>query len=87
MGTWGARKLARIVVHTRQVLAIELLEAGQGIDFRRPLTSSTRVERVHSHLREKVARLAGDRLMAGDIAVAAGLVDGLGQLALADRVG
>ena len=40
MATFAARRLGPMAENTRGVLAIELLAAAQGIDFRRPLASS-----------------------------------------------
>jgi len=81
MSTWAARKLARIVEITRQVLAMEYLGAVQGLEFHRPLRSSDALEAAVDRLRERVPRLEDDRFMAGDIAAAADLVPTLGPLA------
>ncbi|MEP0775766.1 MAG: histidine ammonia-lyase [Acidobacteriota bacterium] len=71
MGTWGARKLAKVVAYLRTVLGIELLLAAQGIDLRRPLRSSPVLERVHAAFRRTVPRLERDRALYPDIAAAA----------------
>lgn len=81
MSTWAARKLARVVEITRQVLAMEYLAASQGLEFHRPLRSSEALEAAVARLRERVAPLADDRYMADDIAAAADLVPTLGPLA------
>jgi histidine ammonia-lyase len=44
MGMWAALKCRRVAANVRQVLAIELLAAAQGIDLLRPLRSSPRLE-------------------------------------------
>ncbi|HVN33253.1 MAG TPA: histidine ammonia-lyase [Thermoanaerobaculaceae bacterium] len=75
MGTWAARKLARIVEHVRLVLAIELLEAAQGLEFRRPLRSSPALEHAHAVLREVVPALDADRYMHPDIVAAGRVLD------------
>jgi histidine ammonia-lyase len=77
MGTWGARKLALVVNNVRLVLAIELLQAAQGFEFRRPLRSSPALERAHARLRHAVPPLDGDRYLHPDIVAAAGVVDSL----------
>jgi len=77
MGTWAARKLARVVECVRWVLAIELLEAAQGIDLRRPLHTSPALERAHARLRRVVPPLAADRFLHPDIVAAAGVVSDL----------
>ena len=56
------------------VIAIELIAAAQGCDFHIPMASSVPLERVRSHLRERVPRLEHDRYLAPDIAAAADLV-------------
>jgi histidine ammonia-lyase len=74
MGTWAARKLARIVGCLRDVLAVELLEAAQGLEFRRPLRSSPALERAHALLRAAVPPLDADRYLHPDILAAARVV-------------
>jgi histidine ammonia-lyase len=64
------------------VLAIELLAAGQGIDFRRPLKSSATLEQAHALLRKQVAFYDHDRLFAPDIAAAKSVIAGDELLAL-----
>ena len=51
------------------------LAAAQALDFHRPLRSSPAIEALHARLRAQVARLAEDRLMAPDIALATALVE------------
>jgi histidine ammonia-lyase len=77
MGTWGARKLASVVENVRLVLAIELLQAAQGIEFRRPHRSSPALERAHATLRAVVPALDGDRCLHPDIVAAGKIVDQL----------
>jgi histidine ammonia-lyase len=60
--------------NTRGILAIELLAAGQGIDFRRPLKSSPALEKAHALLRKQVAFYDHDRHFAPDIAAAKSVV-------------
>lgn len=74
MGTWAARKLARVVELLRLVLGIELLLAAQGLDLRRPLRSSPVLEGVHAAFRRAVPRLEGDRWLQPDIEAAATFV-------------
>lgn len=77
MGTWAARKLARVVEHLASVLGIELMLAAQGLDLRRPLRSSPELERVHAAFREVVRQLDGDRALYPDMAAAAQFVRGI----------
>jgi histidine ammonia-lyase len=75
MGATAALKLAVIHDHVRTVLAIELLCAAQGIDLRRPLTTTARLERVHAAIRARVPAMLVDRPLAPDIAAMRALVD------------
>ncbi len=70
MGMWAALKCRQVVANVRQILAIELLAAAQGVDLLRPLGSSVRLEAVHHWVRESVAAWDEDREMAPDLAAA-----------------
>ena len=61
--------------NTRGIVAIELLAAGQGIDFRRPLRSSEALEVAYTVLREQVAFYDHDRHFAPDIEAAKEVLD------------
>jgi histidine ammonia-lyase len=74
MSAHGARRLVRMVENVAAIVAIELIAAAQGCDFHAPLKSSQRLERVRGAVRERVPRLAEDRLLAPDIAAATELV-------------
>jgi len=74
MATFAARRLAPMAENTRGVLAIELLAAAQGIDFRRPLRSSAALEQAHALLRKQVAFYDHDRHFAPDIAAAKSVI-------------
>jgi histidine ammonia-lyase len=71
MGMTGALKLRAIVENAENHFAIELLAAGQALEYRRPLKAGAGVERAHAGLRAIVPRLDGDRAMADDIRVVA----------------
>jgi histidine ammonia-lyase len=68
MAMGAAWKLRRVVRNVRHVLAIELMCAAQGIDYRKPLKPGHGVARAHSIVRSIVAPLATDRVLAPDIA-------------------
>uniref|UniRef100_A0A8D0PSI4 Histidine ammonia-lyase n=1 Tax=Sus scrofa TaxID=9823 RepID=A0A8D0PSI4_PIG len=70
MGGWAARKALRVVEHVEQVLAIELLAACQGIEFLRPLKTTTPLEKVYDLVRSVVRPWIKDRFMAPDIEAA-----------------
>jgi len=55
-------------------VAIELMCAAQGLEFRRPLRSSREVERVHRAVRAVVPKLEQDRVLSTDIDALAGAV-------------
>ena len=67
MGANGATKCFQVVKNLQSVLAIELLNAAQALDFRRPLKSSTRVEELHSELRQEVPHYTHDRFQHADM--------------------
>ncbi len=75
MGATSALKLSMIHDHVRTVLAIELLCAAQGLDLRRPLTSTKPLEAVHAAIRARVPAMMVDRPLAPDIAAVRALVD------------
>lgn len=74
MGMTGALKLRQIVENAERIVAIELMCAAQGLDFRRPLKSSSAVESIHDAVRSVVPRLEKDRTLAPDIAALAAAV-------------
>jgi histidine ammonia-lyase len=55
MGSIGVRKSLRIVENLEKILAIELLTAAQGFEFRKPLKSSILLEKTHQLIRKKIA--------------------------------
>ena len=67
MGMTGALKLRQIVEHAERIVAIELMCAAQGLEFRRPLKSSGKVEQAYDAVRSVVPRLEQDRVLANDI--------------------
>jgi histidine ammonia-lyase len=81
MAAHGARRLTAMAENAVNIVAIELIVAAQGCDFRLPLRSSPALERARARLRECVPRLADDRYLAPDIAAAADLVRSGGLVA------
>ena len=67
MAMGAAWKLRRIVRNVRHVLAIELMCAAQGVDYRKPLRPGRGVQRAHGIVRGLVPPLGQDRVLAGDI--------------------
>lgn len=65
---WGAgRKLFDILDNVERVLAIEILCATQGLDYRKPLEPAEGTGRIASLVREHVPPLERDRSHAADI--------------------
>ena len=63
MGANAATKLARVVENTERVLAIELFNAAQALEFRRPLKSSWSIEKIFAKYRKVVPFIDDDRYM------------------------
>ncbi len=74
MAAHGARRLGPMVENLENILAVELLCAAQGIEFRGPLTTSTALKSVIQTLRQKVDTLSDDRDLSPDIKAAAKLI-------------
>ena len=68
MGANAAIKLSKVVLNTERVLAIELFNAAQALDFRRPLKSSPAVEAIHAAYRKVVPFIVDDEVMYPHIA-------------------
>ena len=68
MGANAAIKLYKVVLNTERVLAIELFNAAQALDFRRPLKSSPAVEAIHAAYRKVVPFIVDDEVMYPHIA-------------------
>ncbi len=63
MGGNGATKALKVVLNTEKILAIELYNAAQAMDFRRPLKTSPFLEKFMKEYREKVEFVQFDVLM------------------------
>ena len=74
MGSISGRKFNQVLGNLENILAIELMFAAQGIEFRRPLKSSKIIEENYQILRSKVRRLEEDRLIGEDILTIAEMV-------------
>ncbi|MCO6149023.1 histidine ammonia-lyase [Flavobacterium sp. NRK1] len=67
MGSNAATKALRIVDNLERILAIELMNASQAIEFRRPLRSSEFLEMFLKSYREEVPLVTEDRILHYDI--------------------
>ena len=63
MGANAGTKLYRVIHNTERVLAIELFNAAQALDFRRPLRSSPVIERLFNDYRQMVPFIEKDCVM------------------------
>ncbi|MBC7863890.1 MAG: histidine ammonia-lyase, partial [Bacteroidia bacterium] len=63
MGANAATKCFKVVENTKSVLAIELLNACQALEFRRPKKSSAPIEKVFERFRKNVSFINEDVLM------------------------
>ena len=70
MGSNAATKLYRVVDNTRRVLAIELFNAAQALEFRRPGKTSPALEAWHAEFRTRVPFIKNDTVMYPYIAAA-----------------
>jgi histidine ammonia-lyase len=74
MATYAAWRLIAMNANTRAIIAIELLAAAEGIDFRRPLRSSEPLEAAHAIIRKHIAPRQEDRIFSNDIAAVGQLI-------------
>lgn len=76
MGANAATKCLQVVENLQSVLAIEWMTAAQGLELRRPLRSSTKIENLFSRLRQEVPFAAEDISMSRYIPLARNLMNG-----------
>jgi len=74
MGSIAARKAMKILGNVEHIVAIELLCAAQGAEFRGPQKLGRGTSAAYSLIRERVPLLKEDRVLAKDIETAAELV-------------
>ena len=63
MGANAATKLHKIIDNLKYIAGVELMNAAQAIDFRRPLKSSPYIERVMEAFRKEVPFVEDDVVM------------------------
>lgn len=68
MGSNAATKLRRVVLNVERVLAIELMNAAQALEFRRPARSSEPIEQLVADYRRLVPFIDNDEVMYPHIA-------------------
>jgi histidine ammonia-lyase len=67
MGANAATKCLRVVKNLERIVAIELLNASQALEFRRPLKSASKIETYIASYRELVPFVTKDRFLHDDI--------------------
>lgn len=82
MGMTGAVKLRAIVELAELIIALELIAAAEGLEYRAPLRPGRGVQQAYEIVRRYVARLTVDRAMSADVeriasAIRAGEFDSL----------
>jgi histidine ammonia-lyase len=75
MATFAARRLADMAANSAGIVAIELLAAAQGIDFRAPLRTSPALREAHALVRSRAAFYDHDRYFAPDIGALQALLE------------
>ena len=68
MGMGGARRIQPMLANLRNVLAIELLSASQGIDLLAPLRTGAKAQKAYEIVRAVSPMVEADRSLAPDIA-------------------
>lgn len=63
MGANAAIKLYKVILNTERVLAIELFNATQALEFRRPLRSSQVIQEIFDAYRKEVPFIINDEVM------------------------
>jgi histidine ammonia-lyase len=74
MGPHAARKARQAIRNAEVVIGIELMCAAQALEFLSPLRPGAGVDRAYQLLRQRIAPLTHDRILAPDIEAAAEMV-------------
>lgn len=77
MGANAATKLLRVVNNLHTILAIELMNAAQGMEFRHPIKSSAKLEKLYTEYRKVVPALTEDRVLHDDIKTSERFIEAL----------
>ena len=77
MAPISARKAAQIAKNAAGIVAVELIAAAQGVDYHAPLKTSTRLQSIHTKVRDISPHLDRDRYWADEMAaLQAAVLDG-----------
>ncbi len=74
MGMTAATKLRAIVGYAEHAVAIELLAAAEGLEYRQPMQPGRGVRLAYETVRARVPRLTRDRALSPDIETIAGML-------------
>jgi histidine ammonia-lyase len=74
MAPAAGKRLWEMADNVRGILAVELLGACQGLDFREGRKTSAKLEQARAALRERVSHYEEDRFFAPDIEAASQLL-------------
>lgn len=74
MGSISGRKLNRVLENLVNILAVELMFAAQGLEFRRPAKCSKIIEENFNIIRSQVPKLEDDRLIGEDMHAIADMI-------------
>ncbi|MHA1519316.1 MAG: histidine ammonia-lyase [Promethearchaeota archaeon] len=83
MGSISARKTLRIINNVEKILGIELVCACQAMEFRRPLKSSSVLEKCHSYVRQAIPFIEDDEVLSTHMNTAADIIRSKHLLTLA----
>ncbi|MBP7246074.1 MAG: aromatic amino acid lyase, partial [Bacteroidia bacterium] len=67
MGANAATKLYKVMLNTERILAIELMNAAQALEFRRPAKTSSMLESLIEAYRGEIKFLEKDRILYSDM--------------------
>lgn len=87
MAAHAARRLARMNTNLNVILGVEAICGAQGINFRRPLCTSPRLQSTIDELRKDVDELGDDRYMAPALELAAKMIADRRLITAADLSG
>jgi histidine ammonia-lyase len=74
MGSISARKTLQIILNLEKIMAIELITATQGFNFRLPLKSGVLINEAFQFIRNHISFATNDRLFSNDIQMAINLI-------------
>ena len=75
MGSISGRKCLEVIDNLEKIIAIELLHSAQALEFRRPNTFSSAIEKTLIIIRKNVKKLENDRVLSTDIEMVTKLIE------------